>query len=428
MNESPNWKRRIAIFIIAQTITLFGSSIVGFAVVWYITLKTSSGTLMTLSVLSTFLPQILVSLFAGVFADRYNRKLLIIASDSFTALVTLFLALAIILGYESWWIIFLVCSLRSIGAGIQTPSVSAILPQLVPAKHLMRVTGINTTINSISMLASPAVGGVLLGMWNLQGALFFDVITAIIGTAVLVCLKIPHHKRRTLESQGLQVNEIASVGIFEELKEGLRYAKNHELIRKLLIFYALFFILVTPAAFLSPILVERTFGPEVWMLTANEISWSLGGLFGGIIISIWCGFKNRIFSMAISCIAFGICFTLLGIATNLWIYLAIMFLSGSFMPLYSTAETVLIQESVEEGMLGRVFSLIQIIITGVMPLGMVVFGPLSDIFSVQSIMIVSGLITVFLGIYLITNKKLLKMGIATLAKPEIAKERPSDYA
>ncbi|MEG2198964.1 MAG: MFS transporter, partial [Anaerovorax sp.] len=102
MNDFSNWKRRIAVFIISQTITLFGSSIVSFAVVWYITLKTSSGSLMMISVLCNFLPQILISLFAGVFADQYNRKWLIIGSDLFIAAVTLLLAILMSSGHESW--------------------------------------------------------------------------------------------------------------------------------------------------------------------------------------------------------------------------------------------------------------------------------------------------------------------------------------
>ncbi|MEG1929542.1 MAG: MFS transporter [Anaerovorax sp.] len=417
MNDFSNWKRRIAVFIISQTITLFGSSIVSFAVVWYITLKTSSGSLMMISVLCNFLPQILISLFAGVFADQYNRKWLIIGSDLFIAAVTLLLAILMSSGHESWGLIFFVCSLRSIGAGLQTPSVNALLPQLVPTDQLMRVTAINTTINSVSMLASPAVGGILLGIWNLQGALFFDVITAIIGTSILVFLKIPHYHRLSSQSKThiatcnpIESNEKS--GIFEELKAGLTYAKNHILIRKLLFFYALFFFLVTPVAFLSPILVERTFGAQVWMLTANEIAWSFGCVIGGIIISFLGGFKNRIVSMIVSCIAFGIFYIFLGLASNLWIYLGVMFLSGTFIPLYNTAETVLIQESVEEGMLGRVFSLIQIIITAIMPLGMVIFGPLADMVSVQSLLMVSGVLTIALGLYFAMDKNLLKLGTA----------------
>ena len=93
-----NWKKQIFLFLISQNLSLFGSSVVGFSIIWYITLKTSSGAWITAATIATLVPQVLVSLWAGVAADRYNRKWLIMLSDGFTALATLaaFIALSLI--------------------------------------------------------------------------------------------------------------------------------------------------------------------------------------------------------------------------------------------------------------------------------------------------------------------------------------------
>jgi len=96
--ERPAWKKRITIFLISQNLSLFGSSVVGFAALWHITLETGSGFFMTLSILCTQVPHVLISLFAGVWADRYNRKRLIMLSDGFIALATLGLAIMFLLG------------------------------------------------------------------------------------------------------------------------------------------------------------------------------------------------------------------------------------------------------------------------------------------------------------------------------------------
>ena len=117
-----NWKKRIILFMVSQTITLIGSMVVAFAVMWHITLETSSGWMMTLSVLCTFIPQIIISLFAGVWADRYNRKILIIASDLFTAGATLILAIVWLSGYGSYTLLFIILALRSLGQGVQMPA------------------------------------------------------------------------------------------------------------------------------------------------------------------------------------------------------------------------------------------------------------------------------------------------------------------
>lgn len=119
----PNWKKNIVLFLASQAVSLFGSSLVQYAITWYITLKTQSGVMMTTSIICGFLPAFLVSPFAGVWADRYNRKILIMAADSFIAVSTLILALLFLAGYNAIWLLFVVSAVRSIGSGIQTPAI-----------------------------------------------------------------------------------------------------------------------------------------------------------------------------------------------------------------------------------------------------------------------------------------------------------------
>lgn len=399
-NNTESWKKKTALFLISQMFSIFGSSVVSYAVIWYITLETSSARVMTLSIITSFLPQIFISLFAGVWADRYNRKLIIMGSDLLSAGASLFLALSFISGDYSLKLIFLVNALRSIGSGIQTPAVSAILPQLVPEDKLVQINGINSSLSSVLMLVSPAVGGFLLATMGFSATLYVDVFTAVVAVIIIGFLKYEKIKRPQESIEGAAVSSTLSY-----MKEGFIYAKNNPLIKSLLVFYTLFFFLVTPAAFLTPIMVERSFGPEVWKLTANEVTWTLGSLIGGIIISVWGGFKNRLATMSLSCAGFGLTFTILGFATNIWVYLGIMFIAGIFMPMFATVETVLIQENVEEHMLGRVFSFIQIIISAVMPLGMLLFGPLGDAIRIEYIIIATGICLFILAPFILRIKE-----------------------
>ena len=175
------WKKKCILFLVSQNISLFGSSVVGYAITWYITLKTSSGMWMTASILCSLLPQLFISLFAGVWADRYHRKMLIMVSDGFIAASTLGLALMFLVGKDSMWMLMLVSAVRSVGAGVQTPAVGAIVPQIIPQEKLTRINGINQTCNSVLMMISPAVGGVLLGSVGIAWAMLVDVITAALG-------------------------------------------------------------------------------------------------------------------------------------------------------------------------------------------------------------------------------------------------------
>ncbi len=390
MNERVHpWRGKAAIFLTSQLLSLFGSSVVGYAVMWYIVIQTSSSSMMALSIICSFVPQIIISPFAGVWADRYNRKIIIMLGDSFTAVATLILALCFFAGIQSMVLIFIISVVRSIGVGLQTPAISAILPQIVPMDKLTKVNGIHSSLSSAMMLVSPAVGGLILSTMGFEYTMLVDVITALLAVGFMVFLKVERQR------------EPKETTVWGEIREGLSYVKSHTLIKNLLIFYALFFFLVSPAAFLTPIMVERTFGADVWLLTANETAWTIGTIAGGIAMTLWGGFKNRLLTLCFSCAAFGITFALMGLIYNFWIYLGILVLSGIFMPIFGTTETVIIQESVEENMLGRVFSIVQIIVSVAMPLGMVLFGPLGDIFEIQHILIITGLCLIVLAPFIL---------------------------
>jgi len=395
MDSRGTASKKVALFLLSQNISLFGSSVVGFAIVWHITLETSSGTWLMLSTICSMFPQVIISLWGGVWADRYNRKKLIMLTDGFIALSTFGLAIAFWAGFRSLELLLAVSVVRSLGAGIQTPCVNAIFPQLVPMEKLTRVQGINHTLGSVLLLLSPAVGGALLGSVSIAWAFMLDVVTAILAIVVMLFIKVDKVKRTDKKAS-----------VFAELRDGLVYAFNNPLLKRLLICYAISFFLFTPAAVLTPLMVERSFGNDVWLLTANEIVWSAGSIVGGIFVSLYGDFKNKVRAIAISLAAFGITFALLGMAKNFTIYLIIMGVAGLFMPVITTSETVLIQKNTDPSKMGRVFSMIQIIAASSMPLGILLFGPLADVISVELILVFTGVLLLLTGIifYLSSRK------------------------
>lgn len=163
-----NWKKNIILFLSTQTISLFGSMLVQYAIMWHITLTTQSGVMMTVAIVCGFLPTFFLSPFAGVWADRYNRKGLIVLSDALTAIATLILAILFWMGYDALWLFFVMSAVRAIGSGIQTPAVGALIPDLVPEDKLTKVTGTQGTIQAFVMLVSPMVGGALLTVATIE--------------------------------------------------------------------------------------------------------------------------------------------------------------------------------------------------------------------------------------------------------------------
>jgi len=384
-----NWKRKIALFLTSQFISMFGSALVQYAIIWHITLTTNSGSAMTIAMMFSFLPQIIITPFAGVWADRYNRKLLIVLSDALVAVSTLVLALFYISGYQSIIMIYIVLGIRSFGTGIQSPSVSALIPQIVPKDQLARINGIFGSVNAVMSLIAPAVSGIVLTVMSIEATFFIDVFTAVIGISLMLSLKVRLHERAL---QSLVSSH------WQDFKAGLIYVKNHRIVMSLLVFFGFFMFFVTPAALLSPLLIARTYGSDVWRLTASEMAFSAGMVIGGLAVAAWSGFRKRYLTISLCSVGFGILTLGLGIASYFWLFLVLVFIMGILLPYYNSNTMVILQERVEEAYQGRVFSFVSIVTGSAMPLGMLLFGPLSDMISIEWLMVYTGIAMVLTGI------------------------------
>ena len=200
-NLKENWLRNIILFLSSQSISLFGSSLVQYTIMWHITLTTESGLMMTLYIICGFIPTFILSPVAGVWADRYNRKMLIILADGLIAVATLALAILFSMGFDAIWLLFVMAAIRAVGTGIQMPAVGAILPQIVPKDKLTKVNGINGSIQAVIMFISPMVSAALLGLTTLENIFFIDVITAMIAIVTLLFfLKISVHEKAKVKT------------------------------------------------------------------------------------------------------------------------------------------------------------------------------------------------------------------------------------
>ncbi|MCB7071156.1 MFS transporter [Caldibacillus sp. 210928-DFI.2.22] len=401
-NDKSNWYKNIVLFLSSQAISLFGSSLVQYAMMWYITLSTESGVMMTIYIICGFIPTFILSPVAGVWADRYNRKMLIVLSDGLIALATLILAILFLMGFDDIWLLFLMAAIRAFGTGIQTPAVGAILPQIVPKNKLTKVNGINGSIQAIIMFVSPLVSAALLGMATMEIIFFIDVVTAAIAIGtLLIFLKIPLHEK---------AKDKQTTSYLSDFKLGLQYVNSHDFLKKFFLFFALFMVLMAPASFLTPLQVARSFGDDVWRLTAIEIVFSIGMMAGGAIIAAWGGFSNKVKTMGFATVIMGVCTFALGSVPNFWVYLFFMGVFGVAMPILNTPATVLLQEKIEEDYLGRVFGVMGMISTSMMPIGMLIFGPLADMVKIEWLLIGTGAFIMCLSLLLVKNHVLIEAG------------------
>ncbi len=389
MNVSiTNWKRNFYTIWAGQAFSQFSSSVLQFAIVWYLTDKTGSALVLSAAMMMGFLPQGILGPFIGVFIDRYNRKMIMAVSDLFIAAASLIMVIAGQMGVLSIELILLVLLIRSIGSAFHTPCLQAVTPQIVPEDQLTRCSGYSQALESVSQLFSPALAAVLYQSWSLSGIIFLDVIGALIAVFMLVISVIPE----------LNHNEnIGKIHVLREAKEGFQILRTKKGMLGLVLIGTLYTLAMMPTSALFPLMSMSYFHGTSTNASVVEIVFSIGLLIGSLILGRWGGSKNRIytiigsfllmsFSLFVSgflppegFLAFAICSWLMGI-------------SG---PFYWGMYTPLLQSNFEAKYLGRVISLSSSIrlISG--PIGLSISGVFAERYGVEKWFLIAGALVLF---------------------------------
>lgn len=393
MAES-SWKTTTALFMTSQGFSLLGSMLVQYALMWHLTITTQSGEVMTLAIIVGFIPMLLISPFAGAWADRLPKRMLIAAADALAALSTVALFIALLFGYDDLWVILAAMGLRAVGQAIQSPAVSAILPEIVPEEHLLRINGYNGALQSGVGLVSPLLAGALLTLMPMQWVLLIDVVTAAFAIVImLVLVKVAHTP-----------SDAEPVGALRDIRDGFVYVWQHRFVRRLFWYFAVSFFLAAPVSFLTPLQVTRSYSNDVWRLTVIEMAFFVGMMLGGVLIGQWGGFRRKAATVAAAIVVIGAFAMLLGLEQPFWLYSAWMLLTGVFMPFMNAPTMTLLQTKVEPKFLGRVMSVMMMISTSVMPLGMLVFGPMADRVRIEWILLATGGLMVIGGLLMLLDR------------------------
>lgn len=146
---NSQWKKTFAFIFSGQIFSILTSAMVQFSIVWHLTETTGSATVLMLAGLAGFLPQAVLGPFIGVWLDRWNRKLTMIAADSAIALTSLILGAYYLWGEPSLWIVYAILLIRSAASSFHAPSFQAAIPLIAPEDQLTRVAGWNQLISPL---------------------------------------------------------------------------------------------------------------------------------------------------------------------------------------------------------------------------------------------------------------------------------------
>ena len=282
--SAPQGMKTFFIIWIGQLISILGSGLTSFALAVWIFNQTGKATPFALTVLFGNLPRILLLPVAGSLADRWNRRLVMILSDTGNALVTISVFVLLSFGSLQFWHIYLIVTVGSIFSAFQEPAYAASITMLVPQKNLSRANGMVQMGQALEMVITPIIAGVLFVAIGLSGILVIDFVTFLFAVGALFIVSIPQPK--------LAEHDEKKASVWTDAKFGWDYLKARPGLFGLLWYFAMVnFLLNWSGVLVGPMVLSRF---SASTLGTVQMFGGIGMLAGGILSSVWAGPKRRI--------------------------------------------------------------------------------------------------------------------------------------
>lgn len=384
-----SWKQTFAIIWSGQLASILSSSVVAYAIVFWMSLETRSPEVLALSAISGMLPQALLGLFVGVYVDRWDRKRTMILADSFIALCTLLLAALFWLGVAELWHVYLLLACRSVGSAFHVPAMQASVPLLAPASQLTRIAGVNQIISSVSEIAGPALGALLLGITSIGNILLLDVLGAIVACTTLLFVRIPNPERAERRAD-----------LWREFREGFAAMHSRPGFGWFFAIAIAVWFFIMPVGVLFPLMSLNHFGGGTYEMSLVEIIWGGGALAGGAIMGARTYRVNRIVLINLMYLVVGLSFLLSGLLppSAFYWFAALTAAAGVSSSVFNASFISVLQSRIEAGLLGRVLSLYRSF--GLLPsvIGLLSTGFLAERVGLTTTFVISGGIICLLGI------------------------------
>ena len=404
MEEINMWNRNFIMVVLGQIISLFGNAVLRFALPLYLLNQTGSAALFGIVSACAFIPMIVLSPVGGIFADRVNKRNIMVVLDFVTALLVLVVIL--LLGKVNI-VVLLLCALFILYGinGAYQPAVQASIPALLKGEHIMQGNAVINLVSSFTGLIGPVIGGALFGFYGIMPILYVCVICFLLSAIMEIFIQIPFEKKAAK-------GNIFAIG-YGDLKESFRYMhKEQPIIMQFSLAIAAINMILSALVIIGlPIIVTQLLGFDQEM--ANRLygyaqgALAMGSLCGGMgagllakrlkpqkgyLLLLYDGLTLLPIGIAImlpfkAMLSYGIilvsCFCMMFLAT-----------------LFSIQIMSCLQSMVPESLIGKVISCAMCIGMCASPLGQAIYGGLFELLKgrVFVLFFVAAILTVMLAL------------------------------
>lgn len=392
MYETNKWKSKFLLVAFGQAISLLGSHGVQFALIWWLAEKTSSPLMLGISGLVAYLPMTLFSPIAGIAADRVNRKFVCIFSDMAMGIAAMIYAMLLFFFDLPVWTVFIMLCVRGIGSTFQQPAIQSIIPQLVPSEQLVKTNGWIQLMNAGSFFLGPVIGAALYAAFPMSVVLMSDVIGAALASAALAVVKVPKLEKQEREHENM----------VRQFREGINVFQGDKKLFYLVLGEALCMFFYAPLSSFYPLMTSDYFKLSAMYGSAVELAFAVGMMASSLLFSSVLKIKSKIRASFIGLFGMGFSAAICGIIPPVytgWFFFAIACIClGASGNVHSIPLTAYMQERIVPEKMGRAFSVLTLISSVTMPIGLLISSPIAENVGVNIWFFISGVSMVLITI------------------------------
>lgn len=333
-----------------QFVSIIGTGLTVFSLGVYVYQQTDTASSYVFILMCVFLPPFLLKPYGGILADRYDRRLMMVAGDLGATLGLLFIFFMMLKGNIELWQIYLGIAASSIFSAFQEPAYKALITDLLPEEQYAKASGLMQLASSAQYLISPFLAGILLTIIDIKFVFLIDVTTLIISSSIVIWV------RKTLGRTTVNQQEHNTIA---DLKEGIQeFSKNRGVVNLVITTMLILFFVGLLQSLFIPMLLNLTTVKAVGITQSVSAS---GILIGSLFIGLFGSKKKHVEILSISLFISGIFFANLGFSTNITVITLAGFMFFATLPFINTSIEVLIRRNIDNRKQGRVWSIISMI-------------------------------------------------------------------
>lgn len=412
-NESKE-KLNLILFSMGKLVSLLGSYIYSFAISLYVLKLTGSGTSFAFSILVGTIPRVLLSPIAGSLSDRVDKKKMIVRLDFLSGFVLLGLLMMTMIYGIRLPFIYATSFILSVISTFFNNGFNAAIPSLVTDKSLMKINAYGRSIDSVSQILGPVLGGVVFGLISLELFFLVNGISFILSAISEMFIDFNLNQARVISVE--RGDKLSLKIIWMDIKEVVKFIKGNEILRIVMPFsISCNFFLAASFSVVLPYIINNVLGMSSVQYGMIEAAFPVGMLLAAIIIGKLPEQTKKRKSLFIAIIGMGVVSIIMGLPVldrvsgldiqfAFLLYMALLFVMAIFIAMLDMPIMVVMQRTIPNDMLGRVMGVLGTISAGLIPLGILLAGISIDIIPAYMVFFVMGIYFVIAAIMMNKSK------------------------